>query len=72
MKTRIALATGMLLTVGTAVAGTLIYGQGKQAASPELAPSVAISATDAVTPETFAMWQATASSDDYIAPKVPI
>jgi hypothetical protein len=72
MKTRIALATGLLLTVGTAVAGTLIYGQGRQVASPEVAPSVAISASDVVTPEKFAMWQASASSDDYIAPKVPI
>lgn len=72
MKTRIALATGLLLTVGTAVAGTLIYGQAKSAAAPEPTPFVTISATEAVTSETFAMWQASASADDYIAPKVPI
>jgi hypothetical protein len=71
MKTRIAVATTLLLTVGTAVAGTLIYGQGTQPSS-ETAPVVTISADDAVTPEMLAMWQATDDSDDYIAPKVPI
>jgi hypothetical protein len=72
MKTRIALATGLLLTVGTAVAGTLIYGQSKQAANPELSPTITISAADTVTPEMFAAWQATAGADDYLAPKAPI
>ncbi len=72
MKTRIAVATTLLLTVGTAVAGTLIYGQGTQAAAPEIAPLVTISADDAVTPEMLAMWQATDDTDAYMAPKVPI
>ena len=71
MKTRIAVATTLLLTVGTAVAGTLMYGQGTQTAAPETAP-LAISADDAVTPEMLAMWSAADDSDDYIAPKVPI
>jgi hypothetical protein len=72
MKTRIALATGLLLMVGTAVAGTFIYGQGKQVPAPQIAPAVTISASDAVTPEMFAMWQASAGADDYLAPKAPI
>jgi hypothetical protein len=68
MKTRIAVGAGLLLTLGTAMAGTLIYGQGHSAASqPE-----ALSATTQVTPEMIAMWRATANSDDYIAPKVPL
>ncbi len=72
MKIRIALATGLLLTVGTGVAGTLIYGQGTHTAAPELAPAVAISANDVATAEMIVMWHATADSGDYFAPKVPI
>ena len=70
MKTRIAVGAGLLLTLGTAMAGTLIYGQGRSAG---LQPDVAtISSTTEVTPEMIAMWRATASADDYIAPKVPL
>jgi hypothetical protein len=71
VNTRILLGTGLLLTVGTAVAGTFLYGQGTRAATPAVSPAVTLSATSAVTPETMAMW-ATDSSDDYVAPKVPI
>ena len=68
MKTRIAVGAGLLLTLGTAMAGTLIYGQGRSATvQPE-----ALSATTQVTPEMIAMWRATANSVDYIAPKVPL
>jgi hypothetical protein len=72
MNVRILLGTGLLLTVGTAVAGTLIYGQSAPAATPVLSPAVALSATSAVTPEMMATWAAADSPDDYIAPKVPI
>lgn len=72
MNIRILLGTGLLLTVGTAVAGTLIYGQGSSASTAEL-PAITLSATSTVTPEVIAAWAATDSSDDdYIAPKVPI
>ncbi|MGH8237340.1 MAG: hypothetical protein ACREXP_10005 [Steroidobacteraceae bacterium] len=72
MNIRIALGTGLLLTVGTAVAGSFIYGHGKPAATMEVSSDAAISATAPVTPEMIAMWQAQAGADNYIAPKVPI
>jgi hypothetical protein len=70
MKTRIAAGTGLLLTLGTAMAGTLIYGQTGVGAVVQ--PEAAITATTQVTPEMIAMWRATAVSDDYVAPKVPL
>ena len=69
MKKRIAIGfVGLLLTLGTAVAGTMIYGHGQKSGSESYAPAAATE----VTPEMIAMWKATAASSDYIAPKVPI
>jgi hypothetical protein len=72
MKTRIAAGAGLLLTLGTAMAGTLLYGHGRDAVvQPEVA-ATAITAATQVTPEMLAMWRAEARSTDYIAPKVPL
>jgi hypothetical protein len=77
MKKRIALGAAMLLTLGTAVAGTFLYGQ-EQAAKERVAekqitlPSDNQSSRQTVTPEMIAMWKATAASTDYEAPKAPI
>ena len=72
MNIRMVLGTGLLLTVGTAVAGSLFYGEGKAGANTSASPTVTISAANAVTPEMTSAWQAAAGSDDYFAPKVPI
>ena len=72
MNIRILLGTSLLLTVGTAVAGTLLYGQGTPAASHELSPALTLSATSTATREMIATWAAADSGDDYVAPKVPI
>ncbi len=70
MKTRIAIGVALLLTLGSAVAGSLIYGQGRSTASVEtLAPAAQ---PQQVTPEVIAIWNATASSADYAAPRIPI
>ena len=73
MKTRIAVGAGLLLTLGTAMAGTLI-GQGldRSAAVQPEAASITIAATTQVSPEMIATWRATAASEGYIAPKVPL
>jgi hypothetical protein len=73
MKTRIALGAGLLLTLSTAVAGTLMYGS-KVAQTEAVAVPSTITAETPVTPEMLAMWSAQTDSDDddYIAPKVPI
>jgi hypothetical protein len=70
MKKHILLGTSLLLTLGTAVAGTLMYGQGSGATPEAYAPaSVALEQPSQATIE---MWKATANSSDYIAPKAPI
>lgn len=72
MKTRIAVGTGLLLTLSTAVAGTLMYGS-TVAQSEVIAVPSTITAETPVTPEMLEMWSAQNDrDDDYIAPKVPI
>jgi hypothetical protein len=69
MKTRIALGAGLLLTLGTAVAGSFIYSKGQ---SNDSYQTESTTARAEVTPEVIAMWKATAASTDYMAPKLPI
>jgi hypothetical protein len=72
MKTRIAVGCGLLLTLGTAVAGTWIYGQGRIDTTARDEVTVASMNSQEVTPQMIAMWKATATSTDYIAPRVPL
>lgn len=74
MKTRIAVGTGLLLMIGSAVAGSLLYGQGQSTPMDSYeSVTVAVPAAEQqVTPEMIAMWKATAASSDYRAPRVPI
>jgi hypothetical protein len=73
MKTRIAIGAGLLLTLSTAVAGTLMYGRGTVTQTEAAAVPSVITAETPVTPEMLAMWSAeTGRDDDFIAPKVPI
>ncbi len=77
MKKRIALGAAMLLTLGTAVAGTFLYGHEQTALVEQqiTLPSdtrVLAAVRRACTPEQIAMWKATAASTDYEAPKAPI
>ena len=69
MKTRIALGAGLLLTIGSAVAGTLMYGQGRV---EPIVPLVTPVAQQEVTPQMIAMWKAAPTASDYVAPRVPI
>lgn len=83
MKKRIALGATLLLTLGTAVAGTILYGH-EQAGAKQVddEQSIALpsdtrssqneSAEQSVTPEMIAMWKASAASTDYESPKAPI
>ena len=72
MKTRIVVGASLLLTLSTAVAGTLMYGSTVAQTGEVVVPSV-ITAETPVTPAMLAMWSAeTDEDDDYIAPKVPI
>lgn len=73
MKKRVALGAGLLLTLGTALAGTLMYSGGSSEpfesyATDEVGPS----ASTEISEDTIALWKATAVSMDYTAPKVPI
>jgi hypothetical protein len=70
MKTHIALGATLLLTLGSAVAGSLLYGQARSAVA--VSPTHSTVAADEVTPAMIANWKDHSSSFDYIAPKVPI
>lgn len=72
MKKHILIGAGLLLTLGTAVAGTFIYGQGTPESTVLSYQPVVDSVAQEATPQMIAMWKATARFDDYIAPKVPI
>ena len=72
MKTRIVLGAGLLLTLSTAVAGTLMYGKTAAQTEAVVMPTT-ITAETPVTPEMLVMWSAQSDrDDDYIAPKAPI
>jgi hypothetical protein len=68
MKTRIAVGAGLLLTLGSALAGTLIYGQApvQQGAEPTVLPA----STSVVTVDPT-LWAANTDAD-YVSLKLPI
>ncbi len=70
MRLRIALGAGLLLTLGTAVAS--MYGRAQTQALPSYESDAAVVVQPQVSPETIAIWKATAASTDYLAPKLPI
>ena len=70
MKTRIAIGAALLLTLGSAVAGSYIYSQERAEASAS--PVMGSAAADNVTPEMIAHWKFTSNSSNYIAPRRPI
>jgi hypothetical protein len=72
MKTRVAVGTALLLTLGSAVAGSLMYGQERSGAVSALEVSAVQTTAQEATPEAIAVWKATASSSDYAAPRIPI
>jgi len=72
MKTRILFGAGLLLTLSTAVAGTLMFGNSVAQTEAVAIPSN-VTAETPMTPEMLAMWSSQPDRDnDYIAPKVPI
>jgi hypothetical protein len=73
MKKRIALATSLLLSLGSAVAGTFFYGHEPVRETVQITlPSDLETVAPQVTPEMIAMWKAAAVSTDYESPKAPI
>ena len=59
----------LLLTLGTAVAGTLMIGHEDVDATQSVAPAAPGSEPTAAM---IAQWKATASSADYVSTKLPI
>ena len=72
MKKHIALGVGLLLTLGTAVAGTLAFSGGADVDAVQAPLGEAFAVETQVSPEVMAMWKATAASADYLTPKAPI
>jgi hypothetical protein len=71
MKQRIALGTALLLTLGTAVAGTFLYGHESQGGTTQQV-SPTLFTVQEVTPDVIEAWKATSLASDYMPPKVPI
>jgi hypothetical protein len=67
----VVVGTSLLLTLGTAVAGTFMYGHGSNDAGDAYAPTTGV-ALEQPSSATIEIWKATAISADYIAPKAPI
>jgi hypothetical protein len=74
MKKRMAFGATLLFTLGTAAAaGSFLYGNVPQAETTQITlPSDLQPVTRDVTPETIAMWKASASSIDSDSQKAPI
>ena len=70
MKTRIVVGATLLLTLGSAVAGSMLYGQ--EQASVKVEESEASATSERVTPAMIAEWKAKSTTGDYVAPRVPI
>jgi hypothetical protein len=71
MKKHILVGTSLLLTLGTAVAGTLMYGNDSSATTDAYSPTTSV-AQELPSAATIEMWKATANSSAYLAPKAPI
>jgi len=70
MKTRITVGVGLLLTIGTSLAGGLMY-QKDRGEGPYSPAATSVESQD-VTPEMILKWKATAATSDYSPPMLPI
>jgi hypothetical protein len=71
MKKHILVGASLLLTLGTAVAGTFIYGRDSNLTLDSY-DSNTTRVAELPSAATIDMWKATSSSADYMAPKAPI
>lgn len=72
MKKHILVGISLLLTLGTAVAGTLMYGNDSRATTGGAYTPTTSVAQERPSAATIEIWKATANSSDYMAPKAPI
>jgi hypothetical protein len=72
MKTRITVGAALLLTLGSALAGGLIYQKDKPVESNAYEPSTLSVDSREVTPEMILKWKATAATSNYSPPMLPI
>jgi hypothetical protein len=74
MKMKVTIGAAMLLTLGSALAGGLMYSKEKSAGSvqePAATTSTSLDVAD-ITPELIAKWKATSVTADYSPPMLPI
>ena len=73
MSNRIVIGAALLLTLGTAVAGTFLYGQTPASFGESSdAPLIEKASTDMPSNEVMEAWKANALASTYIPPKLPI
>ena len=72
MKIKITVGAAMLLSLGSALAGGIMFPKEGSSVSSEIVPAAASVAAREVTPEMLAKWKATAATADYSPPMLPI
>ena len=72
MKIKITVGAAMLLSLGSALAGGIMFPKEGSSVSSEIVPVTASVAAREVTPEMLAKWKATAATADYSPPMLPI
>jgi hypothetical protein len=72
MKTRITVGAALLLSLGSALAGGMIYQQEMSPSAEVFEPAAAAAEARELTPELIAKWKATAATVDYSPPMLPI
>jgi hypothetical protein len=72
MKTKITVGAALLLSLGSALAGGMIYQKDKSPGTAEFEPAAMSVEGGELTPELIAKWKATAATVDYSPPMLPI
>lgn len=74
MRTKITVGAALLLTLGSALAGGMIYQKEKSPAATieAIKPAAVMTDADEVTPEMIAKWKATAGTAEYTPAMLPI
>lgn len=73
MKTKITIGAAMLLTLGSALAGGMIYSKERWAGADQQLDATKISVeAEELSPETIAKWKATAATSEYSPPMLPM
>ena len=72
MKIKITVGAAMLLSLGSALAGGMMFPKEGSSVTSEIIPAATSVDAREVTPEMIAKWKVTAATADYSPPMLPI